>query len=302
MRIVIIGGRGLLGTALSVEAVKHGHQVLILSRQNSGVEKSDQIEFRQWDGKDAKALAELISSYDSIVNLAGESIGKSRWTMQRKEQLFTSRVEPTTAIVNAIKSSVTRPKVIIQASAVGIYGTGDGEVSETSNLGDDYLAHLAIEWEKSSKEVEALGVRRVLIRSGIVLDRNKGVLRQLILPFKLLVGGKIGSGKQWYSWIHINDEIEAILFLLEHEQSSGIYNLSSPNPVTNSEIGQALAKVMGKPFWFPIPAFAMRLLLGEMSTLVLDGQKVMPKRLEAAGFKFKYPKINQALEDLLQEK
>jgi uncharacterized protein (TIGR01777 family) len=300
MRIVIIGGRGLIGNAVCLEAKNRGHEVLILTRKRVEKQEVGLIQVAQWDGKDAECLAKLIESHDAIVNLAGESIGKSRWTTQRKDAILTSRIEPTKAIVAAMRIAIKRPRVLVQASAVGIYGVGDDELTETSGLGDDFPARLAMEWEDASSDVENLKVRRVLIRSGIVLDRHAGVLQQLMLPIKLFIGGRIGSGKQWYSWIHIRDEVKAILFLLENEQSSGIYNLTSPNPVSNRGISSELAKVMKRPFWFPIPGFVLKLILGEMSTLVLEGQRIIPKRLEEAGFIFEFPEIRSALEDLLK--
>jgi len=188
---------------------------------------------------------------------------------------------------------------LVQASAIGYYGTGDEVKDEVSVAGDDYLARFAERWEKSTDAVEALGIRRVVIRTGIVLQKGAGVLPQLMLPFQLLVGGPVGSGKQLYSWIHILDEAAAILFLLENEGCKGVYNLTAPDPHSNAEMGKSLARVMNRPYWMPVPGFALKLVLGEMSTLVLDGQRVLPRRLEADGFVFQYPRLEDALRNLL---
>ncbi|MBA4386308.1 MAG: TIGR01777 family protein, partial [Anaerolinea sp.] len=289
MRIVIIGGKGLIGRAVTEAAIARGHNVVVLSRNiKQSVVPGAHIVLQQWDGKNVDALCRIIDGLDAVVNLAGESIGKGAWTEDRKAELLKSRLEPAQALVAALKLCNQAPKVLIQASALGYYGTTPGEKDENSPPGNDYLANFAVEWEASTKAVEELGVRRVIIRTGIVLQKGEGVLPQLMLPFKLMVGGPVGSGKQIYSWIHLKDEAAAILYLLEKADAHGVFNLTSPNPMSNSEIGKVLAKVMKRPYWMPVPGFALKLLLGEMSTLVLDGQKVMPKRLLESGFKFRF--------------
>jgi uncharacterized protein (TIGR01777 family) len=301
MRIVIIGGLGLIGKALATKALKRGHVVTTLTRH--AISDADQMVNRNvvhWDGVDSTALAKIIENTDVIVNLAGESIGVGRWTQQRKSTLLKSRLEPARALVEALKFVSIRPKTLVQSSAIGIYGIGDREKTEESKPGNDYLAKFAQEWELSTKSVEDLSVRILVIRTGIVLALGKGVLPQLMLPFRLLVGGPVGSGHQWYSWIHIQDEVKAILFLIENPESKGIYNLTSPNPITNSEMGKTLGKVMNRPFWMPVPGFILKLVLGEMSTLVLDGQKVLPSRLQSEGFKFQFPDAKTAIQDLLK--
>ena len=300
MRIVIIGGSGMIGNAVSKLAVERGHQVVILTRQTPPTIKNAQNPLVQhWDGKHAESLAGVIDGCDAVINLAGESIGDKRWTEKRKQELQQSRLEPSSAIVDAIQKCQKHPATLIQASAVGIYGTGGGEITERSAPGADYLSKLATKWEEATQEVEGFGVRRVVIRSGIVLQKGVGVLSRLMLPFKFFIGGPIGSGRQVYSWIHIADEASAILFLVENSTCRGVYNLTAPNPETNSHFGKLLSKVMQKPYWLPVPGFALRLVLGEMSTLVLDGQKVLPKRLLEEGYVFKYPELQAALVDLL---
>jgi len=292
----------MIGKAVSELAVDKGHQVTVLSRREHLPAAGEKWEIKQWDGKDAIKLAEIIHGCDAVINLAGESIGKGRWTPQRKELLLKSRLEPALALVKAFETSKNPPDTLIQASAVGFYGTQAGEKDETSSAGEDYLAGFALRWEDSTKALDERGVRRVVIRSGMVLKKGAGVLQQLMLPFRLFVGGPMGSGKQIYSWIHIQDEAEAILYLLENKQCKAVYNLTAPSPLSNAEIGKTLGKVMKRPYWIPVPGFALKLVLGEMSTLVLDGQYVVPKRLQDAGFKFKFPELEGALKNLLVEK
>lgn len=300
MRIVIIGGRGMIGRAVTKAAVAKGYDVVILSRKAVQPDvPSIHVVLQQWDGKSADDLCRIIDGLDAVVNLAGESIGKGPWTDDRKAELLRSRLEPAHALGDALNLCTQAPKTIIQASAIGYYGTGPGEMDESSALGSDYLANFAVQWEESTRNVETMGIRRVIIRTGIVLNRGEGVLSQLMLPFKLMVGGPVGSGKQVYSWIHIKDEAAAILFLLEKADAHGVYNLTSPNPMSNSEMGRMLAKVMKRPYWMPVPGFVLKLLLGEMSTLVLDGQKVLPKRLLESGFKFGFSDLEKTLIDLL---
>lgn len=299
MKIALIGGSGLIGRALTHELVENEHEITILTRRPVTASRVGNIQWRQWDGKDPAELSQLIDGQEGIINLAGESIGKGHWTEKRKAQLLQSRLEPTRAIVTALKSCSLAPSLLVQASAVGYYGSGDLIYDESAPCGGDFLAGLALKWENASKPVEALGLRRVILRTGVVLSRAGGVLTQLTLPFKLFAGGPLGTGRQWISWIHIKDEVRAIRFLLESAKASGAYNLTAPEAVTNAEMGKMLAKYLRRPDWLPLPAFALRIALGEMSTLVVDGQKVVPTRLIEAGFTFQYPTLELAMSNLL---
>jgi uncharacterized protein (TIGR01777 family) len=299
MQIVLVGGSGLIGMALAKELVHFDDSVTILSRRPRPDGVPSRVKWANWDGKDVEALQKILLFQDAVVNLAGESIGKGRWTPARKEELLNSRLEPTRAIVDAMKGMQTPPRVLVQASAVGIYPSGDAIMDEKGPAGTDYLAGLAQEWEAASQPVEEIGVRRVVIRSGVVLSKEGGVLNQLTLPFKLFVGGPIGSGKQYLPWIHIEDEVGAIRFLLHQEGAKGIYNLNAPEIVRNAQMGKMLAKLMKRPYWMPVPGFALKLLLGEMSTLVLDGQHVVPIRIVKEGYSFRYYHLEPALRDLL---
>jgi uncharacterized protein (TIGR01777 family) len=211
-----------------------------------------------------------------------------------------SRLYAGQAVVQAVRVARRRPGLVIQASAVGIYGsTGDRIILDNEPPGSDYLAGVARQWEDSTRQVDELNIRRVVIRTGVVLSRQGGVLDRLLLPFRLFIGGPVGSGRQWLPWIHILDEVRAIEFLMKKENAQGAYNLSAPNPLTNAEFGRTIAKVISRPYWAPAPAFALRVALGEMSTLVLDGQRVIPDRLLKLEFQFQYPDAAGALANLL---
>ncbi|MHC1741330.1 MAG: TIGR01777 family oxidoreductase [Anaerolineaceae bacterium] len=299
MRVVIIGGAGMIGQALSTELRENKHLVTILTRGDHRAQQSTET-WLKWDGRDSKRLSELLQAQDAVVNLAGESIGKSRWTKKRKTSILESRTEPGKAISKAIAMMPVKPKVVIQASAVGFYGTVTDVVDEQSSAGRDWLAGVCQEWEKALSVPVSSGTRLVFLRSGIVLAREGGVLGQMELPVRMFVGGPLGGGQQWISWIHLKDEVRAIRFLLENQDCQGIFNLTSPNPVTNRFMEKTLAKVLHRPYWLPLPAFVLKLGLGEMSTLVLDGQKVLPARLLQAGYRFKFIGLEDALIDLFK--
>ena len=242
-----------------------------------------------------------IETADAVVNLAGENIGSGRWSESRKESIIESRENTGQILAEAIRLAENKPEVFIQASAIGIYGTSeDNKFNEKSPLGNDFLSGVGRKWENSSKGVEALGIRRVLLRTGIVLDLNEGAFPKMVLPFRLFIGGPIGSGKQWVSWIHLDDEVRIIDFILKNPQISGPVNAVAPNPVTNAEFGKTLAKLIHRPYWIPVPAFALKLILGEMSTLVLDGQYVYPKKLVELDYNFKFSTLPGALESILK--
>jgi uncharacterized protein (TIGR01777 family) len=260
----------------------------------------DRVEIRAWDGVSTQGWTDLFESADALINLAGENIGAQRWDEDRKRKITQSRVFAGRAITSAFQLARRRPQTLIQASAIGYYGAADDRVmDEESPAGSDYLAHVAVQWEASTQPVEALGVRRVTIRTGIVLSKRGGALERLVTPFNLYAGGPLGSGQQWWSWIHLRDEVNAICALLENPGASGVYNLTAPNPVPMREFGQILARVLSRPYWLPAPAFALKLLLGEMSSIVLDGQRVSPDRLQKLGFTFQFPTLETALQDLL---
>lgn len=307
MRVVITGGTGLIGRALSKSLVRDGHEVVVLSRfpeRARGLPGGTQVV--GWDAESADGWLPAAEGAEAIVNLAGANIGgehflPSRWTKARKRLIRESRVNAGRAVVDAVTNMSPKPGVVIQASGVGYYGFhGDEELGEDAPPGDDFGARLTHEeWEPSTAPVEALGVRRAILRTGAVLDPGEGALPRLMLPFQLFVGGYWGSGKQWLPWIHLEDEVQAIRFLIEHEQAHGPFNLVAPGIVTNADFGRALGTVMKRPYWFPIPGFALRLVFGEVTTVLLEGQRAVPERLLGLGFTFRFPELTSALRDLL---
>jgi len=239
MRIIITGGSGFIGSKLSDELIKSGHEVIILSRNPSTAQSKlePKIRIESWDGRTAQNWGNLVNKDTAIINLAGENLSAGRWTSIRKKKIINSRVNAGEAIIDAIQVAEEIPKVLIQASAVGYYGVHqDEQITESHPPGNDFLSDVCKKWEDSTYEVEEHGVRRVILRTGLVLDANQGALPRLVLPFRLFLGGKIASGNQYISWIHIQDEIRAIKFLLEEDETKGAYNFCAPNPVTNAQL------------------------------------------------------------------
>ncbi len=303
MRVIIAGGTGLIGRALAADLVQDGHHVIVLSRtpERYTGHLPAGVQVERWDARRAEGWAHLADGADAIVNLAGENIAAGRWTPERKRRIRESRLNAGRAVVEAVQAASNRPRVVVQASAVGYYGPcGDEEVTENHPPGSDFLARVCVEWEASTAPVEELGVRRPILRTGIVLSTEGGALPRMLPPFKLGLGGRLGSGRQWFPWIHIRDEVRAIRFLVEREDASGPYNLTAPNPVTNAELTRALGRVLGRPALLPVPALALKVLFGEMATVLLDGQRAVPRRLLEAGFSFEFTDVEAALRDLLK--
>jgi uncharacterized protein (TIGR01777 family) len=254
----------------------------------------------RWDGRTSEGWGHLVEGAFAIINLAGETVGQ-RWTEDTKRRIRESRLNAGRAVVEAIAAAREKPSVVLQASAVGYYGPrGEERLTEEDPPGSDFLARLTVDWEASTQSVEAMGVRRVVLRIGIVLAKEGGALSRLLLPFRLFLGGSLGNGCQGWSWIHRDDWVEAARFLMENPQAQGPYNLTAPQPVSNAELCRILGKVMGRPSWLPVPAFALRQLLGEGADFLLTGQFVLPKRLLEAGFAFRYPDPESALRAILR--
>ncbi|MGB2908125.1 MAG: TIGR01777 family oxidoreductase [Candidatus Aminicenantaceae bacterium] len=308
MKVIITGGTGLMGHGLSSLLVSKGYEVIVLSRspqRAAGLPTGVRVE--RWDGRSADGWGQLVEGATAIVNLAGANLAgtgffPSRWTAQHKHRIRESRVQSGRVVVEAVQGARDKPRVVIQASAVGYYGFGRDEIfTEDCPAGDDFLARLtADDWEPSTAAVEDMGVRRVIVRSGVVLSTELGALPRLLLPYRLFVGGPIGSGKQWLAWIHPYDLSEAIRFLIENEEASGPFNLTAPVPKTNAEFGRTMGRILGRPSLVPLPGFALRLALGEVSSVVLEGQRVLPKNLQDMGFEFRFPDADSALRDLLE--
>jgi uncharacterized protein (TIGR01777 family) len=301
MRVIITGGSGLIGWALAIGLSHDSHEVIIISRRPERIINLPAgVRAVRWDGHTAEGWYSLADGADAIVNLAGENISSGRWTDERKHAILQSRLNAGQAVVEAVKTVTHKPHIIIQASGIGYYGPcGDEEVTEETPPGHDFLAGLAAEWESSTASLEALGVRRAVIRTGVVLSAEGGALPRMLLPFRFFVGGRLGGGQQWFPWIHIADEVGAIRFLIENEAASGPFNLAAPFPLTNAEFSRLLGLQLRRPALMPVPELVLRLLFGEMATALLDGQRAIPKRLLQLGFTFGFNEIVPALKDLL---
>ncbi|MCB9454321.1 MAG: TIGR01777 family protein [Anaerolineaceae bacterium] len=306
MRILITGGTGQVGKVLAADLLQHGHEVIALSRNPQRPHDLPAgVQMAQWDARTAAGWGHLADGADAIVNLAGENIAGSsfipaRWTEERKKRLRDSRINAGKAVVEAVQAAAKKPRVVVQASAVGYYGSHDNQVAlpETAPAGDDFLGQLCVEWEDSTKPVEEMGVRRVITRAGVLLSFQEGALARLALPFKLFGGGPMGSGKQPFPWIHPADQAAATRYLIEQETASGVFNLAAPGATTNAEFAKVLGKVMRRPSLLPVPGFALRLVVGEVADVVLEGQRAVPQRLLDMGYTFHFPDAESALHDL----
>lgn len=306
MRIIITGGTGLVGRALTENLAGDGNDVIILSRSpEKAAGFPPGVKVVGWDAHTSAGWGELADGADAIVNLAGENLAGStffpqRWTAERKKLIKDSRIQAGQAVYEAIKAASNKPSVLIQASALGYYGeTGDQKITEESPAGSDFLAQVCVEWENITKDVEAMGVRRAVTRGGVVLSNDSGAFPRVVFPFRFFVGGPLGNGKQWFPWIHLEDEVRAIRFLIENGRASGAFNLCTPNPVTNRQFAKVLGKIMKRPAFIPAPAFALKLAFGEAAALVLDGWQAYPTRLQDLGFEFKYLWAEDAVRELL---
>jgi hypothetical protein len=302
MKYILTGGSGLLGKALAIHLHEAGHTCIILSRNpQKQTQVPDGIQLTRWDGRTSQGWGHLVEEADVVVNLAGENLSSGRWSTERKRAIIDSRVNSGMAITTAIQQSRKKPHTVIQISGAGAYGTSLDQIyTENDPYGSDFLAGVTRTWEDSTQPVEALGVRRVILRTGVVLSNRGGAFPRLTLPFKLFVGGPLGSGRQWLSWVHLTDVIRAMHFISENNQAHGIFNLSA-EPVTNQQLATQLGKRMHRPSILSLPAFLLRLVLGEMSTVILEGQRLSSRRLIELGFHYQYPNIESALSDLLND-
>jgi len=294
MRVLITGASGLVGRELQKSFAAKGYDMLLASRS----EPADEQHI-QWTVEEGFAEPEKLEGLDAVVHLAGENVSGLRWTEEKKRSIRDSRVLGTRNVVTAISKLKNRPKVFVASSAIGFYGErGDEEITESSAAGDNFLAEVSKAWESESRRAEDAGIRTVLLRTGIVLTKEGGALGTMLTPFKLGVGGVVGSGKQWMSWISMEDHIAVINYVIENENIRGAVNSVSPNPVTNEEFTKTLGEVLYRPTFLPLPEFAVSMVFGEMGdALLLASTKVLPKRLEDAGFQFKYPQLKPAIEN-----
>jgi uncharacterized protein (TIGR01777 family) len=297
MHILLTGGTGLIGRQLCQLWIQQGHQITVWSRRPEQVP--------QLCGKAVRGISHLSElgdqPVDALVNLAGAPIADRPWTRKRRTQLWDSRIGLTEQLLAWMEQRTQKPQVLISGSAVGWYGDGgERELDETSQpVKEDFASHLCGAWEETAQRAEAQGVRVVIIRTGLVLAAEGGFLQRLLLPFRFAMGGPIGNGRQWMPWIHIKDQIAAIDFLLRESEAQGPYNLCAPAPVRNREFAKVLAEVLHRPAFMPLPAIALKVLMGELSVLLLGGQRARPTRLEEAGFIFRFTELPAALDDLL---
>jgi uncharacterized protein (TIGR01777 family) len=293
MDVAVSGASGLIGSALSDELRRMGHRVLRLKRR--GVTRGDDI---AWDPAAGLIDAPALEGVDAVVHLAGEGIGEKRWTADQKRKILDSRVRGTSVLAGAIASRERKPRVFVSGSAIGYYGDrGDEVLDETSSAGDDFVAGVVQAWEAETKPAIDAGIRTVHIRSGIVLAAHGGMLKRLLLPFKLGLGGRVGSGMQWMSWITLADEVGAIVHALEHDALSGPVNLVAPAPVVNKEFTETLGRVVHRPTVLPTPLLPLKVVYGWelVETLLLVSQRVMPRQLERSGYTFRHPTLEDGL-------
>ncbi|MDP2177378.1 TIGR01777 family oxidoreductase [Methylicorpusculum sp.] len=298
MKVLLTGGTGFIGKALIQSLLQSEHQITVLSRNPQQV--------AELCGKNVAALGRLDEltaedHFDAVINLAGAPIFDRRWTDARKQLIWDSRVKLTEQLIEAINKMKIKPQVLISGSAIGYYGNqGDTELTEQSSYRDDFSHRLCEAWETEAKKAEALGVRVCIIRTGLVVAPGGGIVGRMLLPFKLGLGGRIGDGKQWMSWIHRDDWINIALAMIDNQSMQGVYNATAPVPRTNAEFTKVLADCLKRPALIPVPAFLLNLLLGEMAELVLGSQRVLPKRLLDQAFQFKYTELDDALLDAVK--
>lgn len=302
--IIITGATGLIGKKIAYELHKQNKQVIVFSRD---IHKARQIlnhdyVYVPWDYKKPHLWQEYLSEADAIIHLAGANIFDKRWTNEFKQEIFLSRVDTTKALVNALKQRKNKLQAFVSASGVGYYGDGkDTLLDEHALAGNDFLAHVCKEWEGQASEVEKIGIRWVSIRTGIVLSSEGGALKTMLPPFQLFVGGPIGSGRQWFPWIHIEDMVGIYLHSLTQKALHGPVNAASPGICTMYEFAQTMGKVIHRPSWFAVPGVVLKFVLGDLAEVILKGQRVNVNKLIQSGYTFKFPHLEQALNNLIKQ-
>ncbi len=306
MKTAITGATGFIGKGLTELLLANGHEVIVLSRnsQQAELEFDKRVRTLRWSADNKAVLLKELDGIDAIVNLAGENIGSSLWTASKRKRILESRLAAGKLVTDVVASLSRKPGVLVQASAVGFYGSrGDDILDETSPAGDGFLADVVGRWEESTKEVEAFDVRRIVIRTGVVFAANGGALPKLAMPYRLLFGTVLGSGKQWVPWIHYLDELEAIHFLLTQKFSSGVYNLVAPNPSRMEDVCAAIGEALHRPTVMRVPGSLLKLAMGKMAEeTIMPSQRVVPSKLAQAGFAFKHAGVKTAICQLLSRR
>ena len=305
MKVAVAGATGFVGSRLVERLNAEGHSIIVFTRNVTKAEQAfpnsayPSLGIVAYNPTQSGAWQEKIAGCDGVVNLAGEAIAETRWTPERKQSLMDSRKITTQKLVEAIASANPKPPVLVNASAIGFYGTSEtATFDENSVAGNDFLAEVCQTWESEASKVKESGVRLVILRLGIVLGMG-GALGKMLTPFKLFAGGPIGSGNQWFSWIHRDDLVSLILRTLTRPEMEGVFNATAPQPVRMAEMTTTLGQVMNRPSWLPVPSFALEAMLGDGAKVVLEGQEVLPKHTLADGFEYQYPTIKAALEEIL---
>lgn len=302
-RIIVTGATGMIGRALCRRLVARGDQVIVFSRRLDAARAAvpGAAQYVAWDGATRGSWEAAVEGVDAVVHLAGAPIAGQRWTPAYKQEILRSRVEGTRLLVDAMARAAARPRALVSASGIDFYGPhGDEALDETAPAGKVFLARVCVAWEEEARRAEDYGVRTAMIRSGIVLDRQEGALAPLLLPFQLFAGGPVLPGTQWWSWIHIDDEIGLVLRLIDDQNASGPFNGVAPEAQRNRDFCAALGRALGRPSWLPLPGFALHILLGEMAqALLIDRQRVTPAKALALGYRFTYPSLEPALRAVL---
>lgn len=297
MKIAISGGTGFIGKYLSTFFIQKGYTVYILTRKNKIETSNPHLQYVQWK-PDLPTFP--LSSIDIVINLAGESIN-SRWTKKQKEAILNSRIQATRGLIKQLQTLSTKPHTFINASAIGYYGTSETEsfTEQQETPGNDFLAETVFLWEQEACKARSLEIRTIYARFGVILGADGGALPKMLLPYQFYIGGTIGSGNQWLSWIHIDDVVRMIDFIIHKEEINGPLNITAPLPIRMKEFGETMATIMRKPHWLPVPSFMLHALLGEMSILVLEGQHVLPSKAIEHGYQYTFPTIDHALQNIL---
>lgn len=297
MRLVITGASGFIGSALCDKLLAQGHALTLFTRGSPRDANTGTKRWLHWTPGALREWDVALDGADGVINLAGEPIAEKKWTPNQRRRIEKSRIDATHSLVQACAKAKLRPQFLINASAVGYYGPhGDEMITEEIAPGNDFLSVLCRDWEEEAKKAEELGVRVVRLRIGIVLGHGGGALGKMALPFKYFVGGALGSGQQWMSWIHLEDLVGLIWQAIDDPRTAGPVNATAPNPVRNKEFCQTLAKVMHRPCWATVPGFALRMALGDMAEMLLTGQRVIPAVAEKSGYRFRYPTLEPALQ------